>query len=100
MIATLHLIVNPYQRYLEYGPVAGQALAEAMKQDPTNPRHISCRAKHLRTLPNNLVVAAILQSRFCKMRSSYSTLLNQLQTFIQNGDASKHKICWMNANKI
>lgn len=51
MIATLHLLVNPYQRYMEYGATSGQALADAMKQDPANPRPYFLQGQTLKNTP-------------------------------------------------
>jgi hypothetical protein len=38
MIATLRLMVDPMSRYMKYGPVAQQALEQAQKLNPENPR--------------------------------------------------------------
>lgn len=38
MIASAHMMVNPMQRYMEYGPESQSHLEAAMKQDPANPR--------------------------------------------------------------
>lgn len=38
MIASCHLLVDPMNRYMEYGPQSQQHLEDAVKQDPTNPR--------------------------------------------------------------
>lgn len=38
MIASAHMMVDPMQRYMEYGQVAGIQLENAIQQDPTNPR--------------------------------------------------------------
>jgi hypothetical protein len=38
MSASLRMIVDPMSRYMEYGPKIQKASAEAMKEDPTNPR--------------------------------------------------------------
>jgi len=38
MIATVHLTVDPMNRYMEYGPESEKNLQAALKQDPTNPR--------------------------------------------------------------
>ncbi|MEP6676700.1 MAG: hypothetical protein ABJA78_16185 [Ferruginibacter sp.] len=51
MIATLHLLVNPYQRYMEYGPISTQALDLAKKQDPTNPRPYYLTGQTLKNTP-------------------------------------------------
>lgn len=50
-IATLHLLTNPYQRYMEYGPLTGQAIEAAMKQDPTNPRPYFLQGQALKNTP-------------------------------------------------
>lgn len=38
MIASSHMMVNPMQRYQEYGPESASYIEAAMQQDPTNPR--------------------------------------------------------------
>ena len=38
MIASAHLMVDPMNRYMEYGPESQKNLEAAMQQDPTNPR--------------------------------------------------------------
>lgn len=38
MSASLRMIVDPMSRYMEYGPKIQKANADAMKEDPTNPR--------------------------------------------------------------
>lgn len=38
MIATLRMMVNPMSRYMQYGPVAQQALETAKQLNPNNPR--------------------------------------------------------------
>ncbi len=38
MIASAHMMVNPMQRYQEYGPKAQSYIDAAMQQDPSNPR--------------------------------------------------------------
>jgi hypothetical protein len=38
MIASLRLMVDPMNRYMTYGPAAGQALAKAKQLNPENPR--------------------------------------------------------------
>jgi hypothetical protein len=51
MIATSHLMVNPMQRYMEYGPISATALEDAMKQDPSNPRPYSLQGEGLKYTP-------------------------------------------------
>lgn len=38
MIASCHLLVDPMNRYMEYGPESQKNLEAAIEQDPTNPR--------------------------------------------------------------
>ncbi len=38
MIASCQMMVNPMQRYMEYGPLSSKHLADAMQFDATNPR--------------------------------------------------------------
>jgi tetratricopeptide (TPR) repeat protein len=38
MIASLRMMGNPMQRFMEYGPIAAKALETAKKLDPNNPR--------------------------------------------------------------
>jgi len=38
MIATCHMMVNPQQRWQEYGQASGSNIEAAMQQDPANPR--------------------------------------------------------------
>lgn len=38
MIASCHMMVNPMERYMQYGPESSKQLEAAMQQDPANPR--------------------------------------------------------------
>ncbi len=38
MIASCHMMVNPQQRWQEYGPASSSNIEAAMQQDPANPR--------------------------------------------------------------
>ena len=38
MIASCHMMVNPQQRWQEYGQASGSNIEAAMQQDPANPR--------------------------------------------------------------
>jgi len=51
MIASSHMMVNPMQRYQEYGPEAASYLDAAMQQDPTNPRPEFLRGQGLKYTP-------------------------------------------------
>jgi hypothetical protein len=51
MIASTHLMVNPMQRYQEYGPESASYLDAAMQQDPTNPRPEYLKGQVLKYTP-------------------------------------------------
>lgn len=51
MIATLRMLVNPQQRWQQYGPVSQQELEKAKSQDPTNPRPWYLQGQNLRNTP-------------------------------------------------
>jgi hypothetical protein len=51
MIATLRMLVNPQQRWQQYGAVIQQELDNAKKQDPTNPRPYYLQGQNLRNTP-------------------------------------------------
>jgi hypothetical protein len=51
MIASAHLMVNPMQRYMEYGPVSEKHLENAIAQDSTNPRPYFLKGQSLRYTP-------------------------------------------------
>ena len=51
MIATSHMMVNPMQRYMEYGPESASHIESAMQQDPTNPRPEFLKGQGLRYTP-------------------------------------------------
>jgi len=51
MIATLRMLVNPQQRWQQYGPVSQQELDNAKKQDPANPRPYYLAGQNLRNTP-------------------------------------------------
>jgi hypothetical protein len=51
MIASSHMMVNPMQRYQEYGPEAASYLDAAMQQDPTNPRPEYLKGQGLKYTP-------------------------------------------------
>lgn len=38
MAATMHMLVDPQARWMQYGPIAGEALGKAKAIDPNNPR--------------------------------------------------------------
>ncbi len=47
MVAGLRMMVNPMQRWQQYGALSGQLLEEAKKQDPTNPRPYALQSQSL-----------------------------------------------------
>lgn len=51
MIANSHLMVNPMQRYMEYGPEAASYIEAAMQQDPLNPRPEYLKGQGLKYTP-------------------------------------------------
>lgn len=51
MIATLRMLVNPQQRWQQYGATIQQELDNAKKQDPTNPRPFYLQGQNLRNTP-------------------------------------------------
>ena len=51
MIATLRMLVNPQQRWQQYGAVIQTELEKAKKEDPTNPRPYYLQGQNLRNTP-------------------------------------------------
>jgi hypothetical protein len=51
MIATLRMLVNPQQRWQQYGAVIQQEIDKAKKQDPANPRPYYLQGQNLRNTP-------------------------------------------------
>ncbi len=51
MIASAHMMVNPMQRYMEYGPESQSYIDAAQQQDPTNPRPEYLRGQGLKYTP-------------------------------------------------
>ncbi|MCP9751292.1 hypothetical protein [Ferruginibacter sp. HRS2-29] len=51
MIATLRMIVNPMQRYMEQGTLIEQNLDAAKEQDATNPRPYYLKGENLKNTP-------------------------------------------------
>ncbi len=51
MIASAQLMVNPMQRYMQYGPLSDQHLADAIKLDPANPRPHYLKGQGLKYTP-------------------------------------------------
>ncbi|MBS1496394.1 MAG: hypothetical protein JSS85_05805, partial [Bacteroidetes bacterium] len=51
MIAICHLLVNPMQRYMEYGMASETALQDAMKQDDSNPRPYYLKGQTIKNTP-------------------------------------------------
>ncbi len=51
MIASCHMMVNPMQRYMEYGPESNENIEKAFQQDPTNPRPYYLKGQGLKYTP-------------------------------------------------
>ena len=51
MIASAHMMVNPMQRFMEYGPESQSYIEAAMQQDPTNPRPEYLKGQGLKYTP-------------------------------------------------
>ncbi len=71
MIASAHMMVNPMQRFMEYGPEAQSHLDAAMQQDPTNPRPEYLKGQGLKYTPEQfgggcVTAKPILQSSLDK----------------------------------
>lgn len=53
MVATVQMLVNPMQRYMEYSGAIEINLQKAMEQDAGNPRPIYVKAENLKNTPAN-----------------------------------------------
>ncbi|MEO6490022.1 MAG: hypothetical protein ABIO04_08805 [Ferruginibacter sp.] len=51
MIASSHLMVDPMNRYMTYGPESSANMEKAMKQDPANPRPYFLKGQGLKYTP-------------------------------------------------
>ena len=51
MIASCHMMVNPMQRYMEYGEEITVNMEDAMTQDPTNPRPYMLKGQSVKYTP-------------------------------------------------
>ena len=51
MIASCHMMVNPMQRWQEYGEASSGNLEKAMQQDPANPRPYYLKGQNLKYTP-------------------------------------------------
>ena len=51
MIASCHMMVNPMQRWQQYGAESSSNMEAAMKQDPTNPRPYFLKGQGLKYTP-------------------------------------------------
>lgn len=47
MVASLRMMVNPMQRWQQYGALSGQLIEEAKQQDATNPRPFALQSQSL-----------------------------------------------------
>lgn len=53
MVASCHMMVNPQQRWQEYGAESSSNMQDAMKQDPTNPRPYYLKGQGLKYTPES-----------------------------------------------
>jgi hypothetical protein len=53
MIASCHMMVDPMQRWQQYGPESSKQIAMAQQQDPTNPRPDMLTGQSLKYTPEN-----------------------------------------------
>jgi hypothetical protein len=53
MVATCHMMVNPMQRWQQYGMASSTSIATAIKQNPDNPRPYYLRGQSLKYTPEN-----------------------------------------------
>lgn len=51
MNATIRMLVNPQQRYMQYGPAIETAIQQAKAQDPSNPRPYYLKGANLKGTP-------------------------------------------------
>ena len=51
MIASMQMLVNPQQRFMQYGAVSQKEMQKAMQQDPTNPRPYMLKGQSLKYTP-------------------------------------------------
>ncbi len=51
MIASVQMLVNPQQRFMQYGAISQKAMAAAMQQDPSNPRPYLLKGQNLKYTP-------------------------------------------------
>ncbi|MCY7292359.1 MAG: hypothetical protein LH615_09280 [Ferruginibacter sp.] len=51
MIASVHMMVNPQQRFMEYGTISQKAMAMAIQQDASNPRPYMLKGQSLKYTP-------------------------------------------------
>ncbi|MEO6229040.1 MAG: hypothetical protein ABJB11_23900 [Ferruginibacter sp.] len=76
MIASCHMLVDPMNRWMQYGQESSSNLAAAISQDPSNPRPHFLKGQGLKYTPEQF-------GGGCK------TALPELQTAIQKYDAFK-----------
>ena len=51
MIASVQMLVNPQQRFMQYGAASQKELQKAMQQDPSNPRPYMLKGQGLKYTP-------------------------------------------------
>lgn len=90
MIATLRMLVNPMQRYMQYSSVISAAIASAERLDPSNPRPYYLTAQTLKNTPEQfgggcetaMEQATIAKEKFATFKPS--TLLSPNWGSMQN----------------
>ena len=80
MIASCHMMVNPMQRWQQYGAESSSSMAAAMKQNPANPRPYYLKGQGLKYTPEQL-------GGGCKTaRPELQTALERYTTFKPAGE--------------
>ncbi len=51
MIASVQMMVNPQQRFMQFGTISQKAMGMAMQQDPSNPRPYMLKGQSLKYTP-------------------------------------------------
>ena len=76
MIASVQMLVNPQQRFMQYGAASQKELQKAMLQDPANPRPYMLKGQSLKYTPeqfgggckNAVKELSVAQEKFLSMK--------------------------------
>ena len=80
MIASCHMMVNPQQRWMQYGQASTSNMELAMQQDPNNPRPYFLKGQSLRYTPEQF-------GGGCKAaKPSFETALEKYASFKPAGE--------------